>query len=117
MRSRTEKFAAIVNQNAIVNHSRSGRRDQSSVVCKTRSSEEDVKRLPLSRSTANIDQRWPLTVEGRALSVWIGRILVRIENLHLVAIHQEDSRIASSLRISFHLRRGAKFDVKLNITE
>ena len=50
----------------------------------TRADEEYVIRLPLTRFTTGIDQRWVLPVYGSRQTIGIGGVLVTVENLDFI---------------------------------
>ena len=50
-------------------------------------------------------------VEGAALSVGVGGVLVGIEDLHFVLSHQEDAAVAAALSLALDVLGSGKLDV------
>src|SRR5205807_10659544 len=74
----------VLHQNAIVKNGFARGARQLSRSVKARAVKNDVVGLPLARGTRSIEQRRILSVGGRGLSVGVGFVLVRVQNLRLV---------------------------------
>ena len=57
------------------------------VTFESRPVENDIIRLPLTRLSAGVDQRYRPAVERNTLAVRIGLVVVRIKNLYFILSH------------------------------
>lgn len=86
---------------------------------KNRTSEDDVVGLPFGGFFNTVNIRRELFVDGTALTFKVGRILVRIENLKFIVIHEENTAITTTLTFSIGIvnRRTSEFKMKLATTK
>ena len=75
----------------------------------------DVVGLPLAGTATGIHEGDTLFVKRGSLSVGIGVVLKRIEDLDFGIAADEDSAVSAALAVSFDLCRGAPFDMPLAI--
>src|SRR5438477_9827115 len=79
--------------------------------------EDDVIRLPFPRLPGCIHQRRVLFVDGAGLAVVVGVVLVRVEDLHLVALHQKNAAVAAFLTFALNYRGRRPLYVQLRVAE
>ena len=107
----------VLNEHAVVQHRDPRPVDDLSLLVEFRGVEDDVVRLPLAGLARSIHQRRVLLVDRAGLTVVVSLILIRVEDLHLVALHQEYAAVAAFLAFAFHDRRRRPFDVQLRVAE
>src|SRR4051794_34503895 len=78
-----------------------------------RSLEHYVVGLPFAGFPGGVHQWRPPTVDRSRLTVRVGLVIPRIEYLHLVPAHQENTAVAAILAFAFNHRRRRPLDVKL----
>ena len=106
----------MVHQNAVVEH-RQARRTNQRLPVEVRGLEHDVVGLPLARRTAGVDQGRVLPVHRRRLAVGVGLVLVAVEDLDLVAAHEEDAGVAPVLGAALRRGGGGELQVQLDVAE
>ena len=79
--------------------------------------ENDVVGLPFAGLAAYVYERLLATVECASLAVGVGDIVVVIEDLDLVGVHEEDPAVAAPLAVTFDTSGGGPLDVNLAGTE
>ena len=84
-----------------------------------RASEDNVVGLPFGRLTDRIHVRRELLVDRAALSFVVGVVFIRIKDLKLVVIHEENAAVSATLTFSVRIvdRRASEFEVKLATSE
>ena len=91
--------------------------NQLAVGVELRRVEHDVVGLPLAGLPARVHERRVLLVNGARLAVEVGRVLVRVEDLQLVVVHQEHAAVAAALAAALDDRRRGELDVELAAAE
>jgi hypothetical protein len=79
--------------------------------------EIDVIGLPVAGRAHGVGERRELAVERRRLAVGVGLVVVEIQDLDLVALHQEHAAVAASLAVALDLGRRRPLDVQLHVAE
>ena len=84
-----------------------------------RAREDNIVGLPFGRFFDRIDVRRELLVDRAALTFEVGRVFIRVEDLQLVMVHQENTAVAATLALKVRVvdRRAREFDVKLAAAE
>ena len=84
-----------------------------------RAREDNIVSLPFGRLFDRVDVRRELLVNRAALTFEVGRVFVRVEDLQLVVVHQENTAVAATLALGVRIvdRRAGEFDVKLAAAE
>ena len=117
MRRDAHELDMILNHDAVEDHGR-GRGSDESITVESRRREHDVEDVPLTIRTAGIHERRVLSIERSRLSVGIGLIRIRAEDLHFVAtIDEEDAAVAPRLSVAFAILGNHPFDVDLAVAE
>ena len=89
-----EQFLSVVYEHAIVEHGHIGRSEQRSVRVEFRGFEHDIIGLPFTWRPAGIYQGWLPAVQGGRGAVSVGLVLIGIEHLNFVLLHEVDAAIA-----------------------
>ena len=63
--------------------------------------EEDVVAVPFALGGGGVDEGWELAVEGAGLAVWVGFVVVALEDLDFVEAHEEAAAVAAGLALDF----------------
>ena len=79
--------------------------------------EDDVVGLPLARRARGVDQRRVLAVDRAAPAVGVGRVLIAVEDLDLVAAEEEDAAVAAALAVAFDVLGRGELEVELEVAE
>jgi hypothetical protein len=111
------QLRVVVDKDIIVEDGKPGRADQLAFVIEARPSEYDVKRLPFAGWAAGIDHGWVLGVKGGCHAVGVCFVVVAVEHLDLVDVHQKYTAVPSALAFAFDNDRGCPFDMKLAVSE
>ncbi len=107
----------VLDQDAVVEDRHPRRPEQLSVLVEARPVEDDVVGLPLAGLAAGVDERRVLAVERRPSTVGIGLVVVAVEDLDLVDVHQEDAAVAPVLAFALDHGRGRPLDMELAVAE
>src|SRR5512143_4173518 len=91
--------------------------DDLALLVKLRGLEYDFVALPFARFPRRIHQRSVLFVYGPGLAMEVGLIIVGIQHLHFISLHQEHAAVAALLTFAFDYRRCGPFDVQLAVAE
>src|SRR5678815_4202569 len=117
VRRRPGQHDVVLNEDAVVQDGEPRRTRDLARRIESRPMEDDVVRLPLAGRATRVHERRELPVDRRGLAVRIRLVLVRVEYLHLVAPHEEDTAVAALLTLTHSREWGHPFDVELGITE
>src|SRR6187397_1906229 len=112
----THQFLAVVQQDAIQEYGHE-RRLYEPRAFETRRLKDDVIRLPLAGSASGVHQRRPLSIQRARLSVRVGEVVERIEDLYFVTSMQEDAAVTAVLTVTTYLCRRRPIDVRLHVSE
>jgi len=82
-----------------------------------RAVEDDVVCLPLAGRATGVHQRWKLSVDRRRLAVGIRLVLVRVQHLHLVPPHEEDTTVTALLTLAHRGQWRHPLHVQLRVPE
>jgi hypothetical protein len=86
-------------------------------VLQLRGGEDDVIDLPLAGGTHGVHQRRRLAINAAGHAVGVGGVVVAVEHLGLVAVHEEHAGVALLLRIALRVRLAHPFEVELAACE
>ena len=103
----TGQYNMVLDQDTIL-QDREGGLTRHSVAIEQGPMKDNVIALPLTRFGTDIDKGDRAPVEGGALTVGIGRIVVGVQDLNLVGVLQEDAAVASALAPALHLGGGLR---------
>jgi hypothetical protein len=113
----TYQFGIVMHQDVVVEHRHPGRADQLARVIESGSPEYDVVGLPFAGWAAGINQGWVLGVKGCCHAIGVCFVVVTIEHLNLVDVHQKHTAVPAALTFALNNDRGRPFDVKLAVSE
>ena len=111
------QFGVVVHQDVVVEHRHQNRADQLAFVIESGSSEYDVIGLPFAWRAAGIDHGRVLGVKGCCHAIGVCFVVVTIEHLNLVDVHQKHTAVPAALTFALNENRGCPFDMKLAISE
>src|SRR3954471_1766702 len=106
----------MLHKNAVPEH-RDIRGGDDHVVVELWRFEDDVVGLPFTWLACHVHEWWVLAVNRRGLAIGVGHVLVRIQHLHLVAVHESDAAVAAILAEPASGSRRGEFDVQLNVAK
>ncbi len=104
-------------QHAVVEHDHGGGACERPIRAEARGGECHVVVLPLAGCAGRVHHRDVLLVDRARLPVGVGAVVVRIEDLEFVALHEVDATVAPTLAVARDLRRRAPLDVELKVAE
>src|SRR5258708_5949721 len=70
-------------------------------VLKTRRGEDDVIDLPLTGRARSVGQRRTLSIQRSSPSIGVGPVVIAVQHLKLVSVHQEDAAVPPLLAVAF----------------
>ena len=111
------EFYVVVDDDTIVNDMEFRASGDFTFFVKDWAVECDVVGLPFAGFTAGINEGFGTTVEGSALTVRIGLVLVAVEHLNFILTHEKDAAVTASLTVAFDDGWGGKFDMQPARTE
>ena len=106
----------MMHEHAVVKHGDEGRRDQS-VFLKHGGGEDDVKGLPVAWWKRDVHRRGRLGIHGGALTVWIERFVIGIEDLDFIKAVQQDTIVAFVIPRALEILGHLPLEVKLEASK
>ena len=113
---RPEDLRVVLHHDAVEDR-RDRRRLNHLAALQLRRVEDDVVGLPFTRLAHRIHQRGRLPVDTACHPIRVGQIVVAIEDLRLVAIHEKNTGVALLLRAALGARVGLPFQMQLTARE
>ena len=96
MGGRTGDGDVVLDDDPIVDDGEDGGADEF-IVLETCAVEDDVVDVPRSWGSGHVDEWRHEAVERTGLAVWVGLVLVGVEDLDLIVPEEQDPRAASAL--------------------
>ena len=100
-----EQREVVLDDDTIVNHRDGCRTQEFPIILKPRCLPDDVVAIPLARFPHGVDQRRGLFIDRGGLTVEVGCVVVRVENLDLIGSKKE-ATVASCLAAPLRGKRG-----------
>ena len=100
-RSVTFELKVILHEHAVMHHGDIGGRLQVSRVIESWGGPENVVRIPLAWWPVRVHCGWRLFVDRSGLSIKVGFVLVRVEDLDFVSVHHKYATVSSTLPSAF----------------
>ena len=110
---RPQGFLVVVQHHPVVEHREVDRPDQF-VAVENWGLEDNVVRLPFARLAAGIHEWRPLAIDGPRMAVGVGGVIVAVQDLDLLALHEQDAAVPASLAAAFDHGGRGPFEVELD---
>jgi hypothetical protein len=111
--SATAEDGVVLDEHSVVQHGEGGSASDLACFVEEWAVENDVIGLPLTGLAADVDERFLAAVECAGLAIGIGDIVVVIEDLDLIGVHEENAAVAAALAVTFDAGGGCPLDVNL----
>ncbi len=105
----------VLDKDAVVQDDKFSTPDYFTFFVEDRAGEENVVSLPLTGFPAGVEGWFRASVKCAGLTVGVGRadVIVRVENLHFIFVHQRNAAIAAALAFAFGVGWRHPFEVEL----
>jgi len=110
----TQEGGVIMHHDAVMQHCDIGRAHEL-VPVKAGCGPEDIVGLPLARPSTGIDQRGVLAIEGGSGAIRVRGVVVPVEYLDLIQVHQQYPAVAPLLACARDCYRRGPFQMELAI--